>query len=843
MKLTNTVAATAILLLAATSAASHGRMKRQALATTTTEPTTISAANTETTTTSQVATSTAKPKTPPVNFTQVNDLFEAAFNETEVIRKWQHMDKQITDAVRSILKAIFPHVVAMSSDAKVSGACSGAILKWILNLRNLRSWAVKMLDAIGKPSAGILEGSLTMFGNYHECLSVRAPDEDEIELVEEFREYFRGQYCVLQMRPYLPKKPTFYSLNSTIESLFRPSYKYYEKNVYDDLAELAMAFNFVNIRADLCVPSLCSRDDIQRVADFIGKKVDMRARVLRCDVELMDDQTQIEEQHVIWFMLIVILVLLVLISTLTNMVFNIKKKSSKGKAHSLFTSMSIYRSLSHIKDIQLDRINDSKPIFLYSLKLIIILWIFLTSLTSQLNFQYLRELLSLRDLIMLWPMQLIVNSTLQFDALILLTAFTYSYQNIQSNIKDLIKYNLSKYFRLMPSIMLFVAITIITPILYQNKSPIWKDFVDEPADICKTTGLINLTFLQNFLNYSQICLPQTWIFCVEFQLCLLSIPLVYLLNKQFDENHGKIQLNSLPVLSLFVVAIVGCVINFMNIYSNSLPGAWFQTFPDKDDKSLYFSKHLFKTWTHLTTFAVGLFAGHLCRCLSIETFSGRPYGRKCCDVLMLLTSFLLMAIIIYATHSWSLSGRSHLEAPIMSALYGSLAPLFWSISWSLILFHLTVPNEKNQKSTLTYLLTSDVNLVRLGRLSFLAYLINPYINSFILAVQEQAIFSSILMLGHFFLANVILTFALAFVVSALVELPCRRLFKKLLLGSRRQCTNLDIITRQLNIHQQNQGPSHDSFNQDHSSRHLHHQYQQQQKQQMSMSSQPMIPMK
>lgn len=125
-----------------------------------------------------------------------------------------------------------------------------------------------MLDAIGKPSAGLLEGSLTLFGNYKQCLGVRAPDEDEIEIVEEFREYFRGQYCVLQMKPYMPKKPRFYSLNSTISSLLRKSYKYYEKNVYDDLTELAMSFNFVNIRADLCVPSLCSRDDIQRVADF-----------------------------------------------------------------------------------------------------------------------------------------------------------------------------------------------------------------------------------------------------------------------------------------------------------------------------------------------------------------------------------------------------------------------------------------------------------------------------------------------------------------------------------------------------------------------------------------------
>lgn len=236
------------------------------------EPESTSTSSAGTQAPAESSTRAPKAKIPPINFTQVDQLFNAPHDERQVELKWRHMDKQITDGVRSILKTVFPHAVAMSTDAKVSGACSGAILKWILNLRNLRSWAVKMLDATGKPAAGLLEGSLTMFGNYHECLSVRAPDEDEIELVDEFREYFRGQYCVLQVKPYLPAKKPFYSLNSTIDGLLRKSYKYYENNVYDDLAELAMAFNFVNIRADLCVPSLCSRDDIQRVADYCKYK-------------------------------------------------------------------------------------------------------------------------------------------------------------------------------------------------------------------------------------------------------------------------------------------------------------------------------------------------------------------------------------------------------------------------------------------------------------------------------------------------------------------------------------------------------------------------------------------
>lgn len=774
----------------------------------------VVAATTMTTTTTTTTTSTEKPKAkiPPVNFTLIEEQWNAISDESDVVAKWRHMDKQMTGGVRSALKVIFPHIVDMSTDAKVSGQCSGAILKWILNLRNLRSWAIKMLDASGKPSSGLLEGSLTMFGNYHECLSIRAPDEDEIEIVDEFREYFRGQYCVLEMKPYLPKKPAFYSLNSTIQALFRKNYKYYEKTIFDDLAELAMSFNFVNIRADLCMPSLCSRDDIQRVASYISKSIDMKARVLRCDVEdLETDATIIDENFLIWSLIFVIIILLVFISTLSGIILKLRNKS-KSKMYSVCTSMSITRSLSYIKNVHMDRINDSKPAFLYSIRLLIILWILLVNLISQLDFQYLRQLLQLRDVILTWPMQLIVNSTLQFDTLILLTAFTYSYQNINSNLKDLVKYNISKYSRLMPSIMLFVAITIITPILYQYKSPIWHDFVDKQAVTCKSTGFVNFFFLQNLLNFNQICLPQTWIFCVELQLCILAIPIVYLFNKEFDQNHGHFKLLSLPNIMLILLTIIGCIINFSNIYQNSLPAAWFQTYPDKDDKNLYLSLHLYKTWTHLTTFAIGLFTGHLSRCQSIETFSGRPYGRKCCNSLMWFTSLTLMSVIIYSTYNWSISGISHIDSPILSALYASLAPLFWAISWSLILFNLTVPNDKNQRSSLCQLLTCNNNLVRLGRLSFLAYLINPYVNTFIFAAQEQAVFSSILMLAHTFIGNLVITFTLAIIVSALIELPCRRLIKKLALGSRRQCTNFGIITRQLNIRSQNQSPtSQDSF--------------------------------
>lgn len=129
--------------------------------------------------------------------------------------------------------------------------------------------------------------------------------------------------------------------------------------------------------------------------------------------------------------------------------------------------------------------------------------------------------------------------------------------------------------------------------------------------------------------------------------------------------------------------------------------------------------------------------------------------------------------------------------PIMvGALYNASARFFWSLACGAILYNVSVPNKDHQYSTVAQILGSKF-FVLLGRLSFLAYMIFPYVHTFVLAIQEQPIFSSLFMMFHSFMSNVIITFLLAFVLSVLIELPFRRLVKKCALG-RRHCTQLNI---------------------------------------------------
>ncbi|XP_033764070.1 uncharacterized protein LOC117345175 [Pecten maximus] len=53
------------------------------------------------------------------------------------------------------------------------------------------SWAMQMLDAAGKPTAGLLKGSLHMMGNYDECLAIKADFPTETNTTRSFG----GRYC------------------------------------------------------------------------------------------------------------------------------------------------------------------------------------------------------------------------------------------------------------------------------------------------------------------------------------------------------------------------------------------------------------------------------------------------------------------------------------------------------------------------------------------------------------------------------------------------------------------------------------------------------------------------
>lgn len=502
-----------------------------------------------------------------VNMTHSDLVFETGTkNEQESADAWHDLQKKTKKGLTKIIGALVPFALNMSSEAKISSNCSGAFLKWILSMNQLKAWSLKMLDASGKPSAGLLEGSLTMFGNHRECLKVRAPDDDEIDFADgAFREYFRGKYCIIQAKPWLPKKDKFYNLNAKLKQIVESDSdnEWYDKTIFEEFAEWFLAFNFVSMRFDICVPSLCGRQDMQKVINYLMDGVDLRARVLRCETDASDkpnsptgvtiesplDLTLSESSQITitalassanmeynrgglfnfanigligWVLIPVTTILIVTLATCLSLVVGSNNKQSNLQAaetrdkktsrlrHTI-KSLSLSKSVNSHLNIDYDQVASDKPLSIYGLRFVLVIWIIIVDSAVNLKYEYLRELLMLKDFIFWWPMQIIINSTLQFDSLILVTAFVMGYRHCFNDhvttAKAMTKYVLDKYIRLMPSIMLMVSMTVLLPLMY--KGPVWNDYVLQQSTVCQSNGLINAFFLQNYLDYKQIVSRQS----------------------------------------------------------------------------------------------------------------------------------------------------------------------------------------------------------------------------------------------------------------------------------------------------------------------------------------------
>ena len=437
------------------------------------------------------------------------------------------------------------------------------------------------------------------------------------------------------------------------------------------------------------------------------------------------------------------------------------------------------------------------------------------------------------------------------------------------------------------------------------------------------------------------CLPQTWLLCVEFQLVLLMAPIVYYLNKSYTANFNTTNnqaayrkfsaikspkrlhrgsnralywLQTTPGFLLLISILFGSAISFYNVYYKELPPSWLYTMVDPDSKTVYFSEHLTKAWTHLAVFALGLLAGVECRRASksvicaykgnssqgsnahgsdsssvdIQTnitapstglhqlAAGKSYSASSLpmistnkaahnptkgletvwhsnvsidmssnnsantagsvedlnnrhnvhnhnhshnhshnhkhhhhnlyaasknnydallknndynnmtnsrrrsstwlliDIIISLVAITTMALILFSTYDWSVS---ELPNPYVAGLFDSGSRFLWSLGMIWILYMISVPNKDGNFSLLAKSLGHPF-MVCLGKLSFLIYILHPFVHMAMLAIQEQPIYSNWFLLFHMMIGNITITVILASLVSLFVEMPCRNLFRR-----------------------------------------------------------------
>lgn len=153
-------------------------------------------------------------------------------------------------------------------------------------------------------------------------------------------------------------------------------------------------------------------------------------------------------------------------------------------------------------------------------------------------------------------------------------------------------------------------------------------------------------------------------------------------------------------------------------------------------------------------------------------------GNNLCSAFLEAIGYLVaittMTTIIFSTYEWSLYD---LPKPFVAGIYDISSRFLWSMALIWILYMVSVPDRNRNFSLLARLLGHPI-MVSLGKLSFLIYMIHPVVHISVLAIQEQPIYSSWLMLFHILIGNMTITVILASMVSLFVEMPCRNMFRR-----------------------------------------------------------------
>lgn len=162
----------------------------------------------------------------------------------------------LVEGIDQLIKNVMPLAMEVSETHQISPECTSSIVRTVFGIRSFQSWAIKLIDLSGKLPEGILSGTLSSLGVYDECLKLEVPTDDNSAID------FRGQYCAIDIKPFLPpRKDRSYT--------FEPRPKLVrELGFLNDLALLKQMryFHFLNYRFGLCMPSTCTKEDINSLA-------------------------------------------------------------------------------------------------------------------------------------------------------------------------------------------------------------------------------------------------------------------------------------------------------------------------------------------------------------------------------------------------------------------------------------------------------------------------------------------------------------------------------------------------------------------------------------------------
>lgn len=167
------------------------------------------------------------------------------------VNSWRKIEEKVSQIAREWSEEVRVTVLQEKFTVNLSSSCLSSLNHLLSSFQQLQPWAVGMIDSWGKfPMSGVLEGTLTDFGDFDECISVVPPT------------MLPPQYCTVEARPLLPPRPRFHNLVHPLHHFYNLTSIASSSPVGPLFLQNVHYFYYIMFRVGLCLPSECTRDEL-----------------------------------------------------------------------------------------------------------------------------------------------------------------------------------------------------------------------------------------------------------------------------------------------------------------------------------------------------------------------------------------------------------------------------------------------------------------------------------------------------------------------------------------------------------------------------------------------------
>ncbi|XP_076093222.1 O-acyltransferase like protein-like [Mytilus galloprovincialis] len=649
---------------------------------------------------------------------------------------------------------------------KVNALCLNHTQSILAGLFGGKQWAMQMLDALGKPPAGLLRGKFAWLGDYDECIGIEA-------------EEFHGEYCLA---------------------------KFYVASISNPLTKA----KGMEIMVGICVPNTCSISDIKNLFDSVLPRISNNT-VFSTGGDFKKPDQPIDFRASIAFIIIGVLVGLAIIATTYDVVIQHMSKPKKnswdlsdghattydsagnghvnngydGEKNGPISDLSGQEHKYQFKEpdrsmsVEEPSTTQYKPGFLGKLLLSFSVYTngakilstnqgsgtltavngirFISMSWVILGHTYAFGLLSVGNIGTLYGELLkrktfmaISNAEVSVDTFFALSGTLLTYVVLNQMKKQKGKLNwfmfyFHRFWRLTPPYMLIMMVQICIS-KYLGSGPMWITNGFE-KNYCKDTWWWNLLYINNFKTAGEECFGHAWYLANDMQFYVISPPILLAL------YHSKI---AGTIVTLVIWLGTAAATGYTSVHKDLRVNP----FSEGD----YFDSYYQMPYCRIGPYLVGMYTGYIL------------YTTKCKCKINKFVNITIWAVfaasalaVLYGIYD-DING-DQLSTGV-AALYNVLHKTVWGAAVCWVIFACATGNGGFVNTILSW-----KGFVPLSRLTYCAYLIHPLVMYFYYKSRKQLLFWDDHEVIYEFFAHLGMAYGVAFVASLVFESPMMGLEK------------------------------------------------------------------